>query len=956
MKLKIRRSLNVISQMHKLTGVAGMAGAMLLMQPHYAAAESLASFNPPKLDYKAICKDPLKGRPKIDLDWTKWDGKNFKLSLSDATSIASEYGAGSDRVERSPETALVILRAAEKKYPTKANSLDVPIGRALQKISSTAEELRDAETRLLHAYGTGSIRAAFALGQMYGSRGPADLRDSTKAKYYLQKTAAASDPDGLIEYAKLISENPESTPEQKRLAVTDALVVLNKEIKKGNCASMSNIGFMYLHGELVDTDIKTALNWFEEFAKTGDGKTALNISQLYASNRVEQIDIGKSVQYLKQAADAHVPSAEFSLGKAYATGITVDVDLDKAIQYLDAASKAGVGSADEWLARIYSGEFGPKDDKELAIKYFERSLASSTPSADVQVLYSKYLATYGTTEQEVDITIAMLTRAADAGSVDALVALGNVNLKLGEKDPKFYTKAIDFFKSATKFGSNEGASKLASIFSCGKGVPISIPAANEWRQQAAIFGSVRSIYLSGLTLLENDDEAVKNKGRVYIRQAAFKGNSEAIGYSVARWEKGADGFDINPAAAAKLVKFVEGNESLVFRDEASISIIRNRFDVATNQAEIQAQFDAIETYVQKDVLSAYSAKAEMLQRAGQDTPDNLTAIYKILAEKGDQRGMREYGKLLLTDPKIDVSVGQGWLQKASANGDIKAVLLLIDPTSDKALQELEKISSSGRVCTIDHMVNIARVYNAIPDPDAQNLARYWLDLAHTVVGRDADDLFVIGSAYRDGIAGLDERYQAENLFTQSLELGRKSALRDLAEGHLQKWWKDSSPEKAKGYLLKQYALGDKAAGNKFIQEVADKGMTTTVEELLPVLASLDTEIQSPAKNYLKLARMNIAGEMGAVNDSAAIDWLTQSADAGDQNAMYRLYNAYFYGKNAEKNLKSAFEWLEKSATAGNKAAIKQIAVAYQTGVDGLTPDAIKADFWTKKATELTGNQ
>lgn len=914
--------------------------------------------DPPNLDYKAVCKPSSEAadRPKIEKDWTKAPASETRLPAPAIVSLAMEYNRGSDRVAKSTDVADALLRAGLDKYPQRRDIFLLPLARVLMEKGSTIDELREAESYLLEAYNAGNVRAAYVLGQLYGDDGPSEMRDLKKSFFYLEKSALASDPEGMIEYARLVTLDPQATDAQKKSAVTNALLGLMSQIKAGDCSALNQIGFLYLRGNLVSKEIDVALKWLEAFAQTGDPRTAQNLSELYRSNQVDQIDIQKSMSYLKQAADGGIASAQLSLGKAYATGVSVPQDLSLAVKYLTAASEAGLMPADEWLARVYTGEFGGKADSEKAKTYFERALQSSPPAGELTVQYGAFLASGAGNKDDVEKALKILEAAAAAGSSDASDEIGKIYLQMGRKDPSYLSKAMQFFVESATAGNSDGAAKLAGMFACGQGAPLSVEMANDWRHKAAIFGSVYSLYVTGLNMLTKPEAADQAKGRVYLQQAAFKGSTDAIGYVVARWESAADGFDKNPEAAERLLNFVSSIKDPEQKRLAELSIISNRFDVATTLDAKQAQIVALEPFIASGNHDALMLKAQLLQRAGQATNAALSDIYRQLAEAGDPRGMREYGRLLLGDLTQDSTVGQEWLKKAAAAGDFKARISLIDPGNPDAMKDMAGLTAAGEACTVDSMVNVARVYSTLPDPEAKTLARYWLSLAERLSDQDADDLYAVGAAFRDGIDGVENRYKAEAFFQRSYALGRISVLRDLAEGHLQGLWASSSPDAAKDYLLKLYSAGDKDAANKLLSETADGRITSSPAEVDDIIAFLGPDVADAGKYLLKLVRLNLEGKLGQRDDATVVRWLTLSANAGEPNAMYRLYQAYFFGSGARKDPVTAFQWLNKAAEAGNAKAARELATAYKVGVVGLDADPEKASYWDAKFKELSAGQ
>ncbi|MBB2820014.1 UNVERIFIED_ORG: TPR repeat protein [Rhizobium esperanzae] len=940
-----------------LVTVAVVAASVAFVAPVRADNPAIL-LDPPNLDYKAVCKPAADqvARAKLDRDWTKGPIGDIKLPPRDLVALAIEYSRGSERVQKAPAVAEEMLRVGLKKYPAQGDIFLIPLARVLMENSSTIDELREAESYLLDAYGAGSVRAAFALGQLYGDDGPSEMRDLIKSRSYLEKSALASDPQGMIEYARIVTLDPQATDEQKKGAVTNALLGLIGQIKEGDCSALNRIGFLYLRGSLVSKEVETALKWLEAFAKTGDPRTAQNLAELYRSNQVDQIDIQKSMTYLKQAADGGMSSAQFSLGKAYATGISVPQDPKLAIKYLSGASDAGLHPADEWLARIYSGEFGAGRDDAKAKTYFERVMQAQDHSKEAPVQYGEFLASSSASKEDMEQALGVLQAAADAGSADASNEIGKIYLKMGSRDPNYLSKAMQYFSEAAMAGNSDGAAKLAGMFACGQGAPISAELANEWRHKAAIFGSVHSIYVTGLNMLTKTDEADRAKGRVYLQQAAFKGSPDAIGYVVARWEAGADGFQQNPEAAQRLLRFVASLTEKEQQRLAQLSIISNRFDVTSKLGDKLAHIAALDPLIQGGDRDALMLKAQLLQRAGQATSAALVDTYKKLAELGDPRGMREYGKILLSDLSQDSTAGRSWLKKAAEAGDFKAKISLIDPGDPQALQELANMTAAGQVCTVDAMINVARVYSTLPDPQAKTLARYWLSLAESLSDQDADDMYAVGAAFRDGVDGVESRAKAEEFFLRSYALGRISVLRDLAEGHLQGMWTDASADKAKEDLLKLYSSGDKDAANKLISEIADERITSTPAEVNELLTFLGPDVSAPGKYLLKIVRLNLGGKLGSRDEAMAIHWLTLSADSGEPNAMYRLYQAYFFGDGVAKDTAKAFDWLGKSGEAGNAKAARELSVAYKVGVVGVAPDADKAAYWDRKYKALAPGQ
>ncbi len=908
---------------------------------------------PPFLDYQAICIPQVEySETELDRDWTVWNEDSLDVSAKEAISLSRIYLTGRGLPQRSPETALKILRIAFEQYPDQRISFLLPLARTLQDTASSHDELKEAESYLLEAYNSGYARAALALGEFYGDEGPAEMRNPALARQFMQLSALSGDTKGLVELAHFVLRDQASTEAQKRTAVTNALLGLIDEVKDGNCGALNTIGFLYLRGELVQKNISTALRWLEAYAETGDSKTANNLANLYRSNQVEQIDIEKSFTYLKQAADGGIAAAQFGLAKAYATGVSLERDTELAEKYLLMAEASGLPLADEWLARLYAGEFGGEPKPDLAKQYFERAMQAPERTKSLPLFYSDYLLESGA-EKDLSTALTILKNAADNGSSDASNQVAKIYLALGKTNSQYFKDALEYFQISANSGDSDSASKIAKIYACGRGVPMAIGKANDWHHTAALLGNVNSLFVHGLSLLMSSDPADIERGRTYIKQAAFKGNAKAVGFALARWEKGVEGFEKSPATAERLEQFVAGIKDPEQRLETQLSVIRNRFELAETVEEKADQIARIDPLLVGNNIDAFLARAELLNHAGLAQETELRDLYTKVAEIGDRRGQRELGKLLLADLSLDATTGRAWLEKAAAAGDFKAKLALLDPGASDALGVMGDIAASGEFCTVDEMVSVARVYSTLPDPEAKTLARYWMSLAMASANRDADDLYVIGSAILDGVDGIEQRFRAEEFLMSALLLGRNSVLRDLAEGHLKGFWQESSPEKAKQFLQKLTDLGDKEAGNKLLSEIADGVIRSDQKEVSDLLVFLGDEVNAPDKYLLKLARLNLEGKLGETDPQKVLEWLTVSASNGEPNSMYRLYQAHFFGDGTTKDVGLGLDWLQKSAEAGNAKAARDLAVAYKVGVPGLSPDAEKASFWEQQFNDLS---
>jgi len=273
--------------------------------------------------------------------------------------------------------------------------------------------------------------------------------------------------------------------------------------------------------------------------------------------------------------------------------------------------------------------------------------------------------------------------------------------------------------------------------------------------------------------------------------------------------------------------------------------------------------------------------------------------------------------------------------------------MMVDPASPNALEVLKAIGDSGIACTVDERVALARAFSALADAKGQAAAQDWLKAAAAIVTDDADDLYKVGDAYRDGVGGPDLVAEAEDFFNRSAAAGRQGALRDVADGHLLGLWKDSSPDQAQASLAALVASGDPDAGSMMVRAIAGQQIKASLDEVEKLLAT------SPATDkggdtYMKLIRLDERGAFGDPHPEKQAQWLSKAADAGNTGAMMRLYRAYASGIGVEASPELAAQWLTKAAEGGDQRAAGELAAAFDVGF-GVPADPAKAAYWRERA-------
>ncbi len=90
------------------------------------------------------------------------------------------------------------------------------------------------------------------------------------------------------------------------------------------------------------------------------------------------------------------------------------------------------------------------------------------------------------------------------------------------------------------------------------------------------------------------------------------------------------------------------------------------------------------------------------------------------------------------------------------------------------------------------------------------------------------------------------------------------------------------------------------------------------------------------------------GQETARDDSEALRWFTQSAQAGLAEAQYNLGIMYAQGRGVQRDIKQAVSWYTRAAQQGLAIAQFNLGTLYSTGY-GVTRDEAKAAQWLERA-------
>jgi len=187
-------------------------------------------------------------------------------------------------------------------------------------------------------------------------------------------------------------------------------------------------------------DYQTALRELSYAARQGDAKAEyLYATMLKDGLGLDAPDVNASVVWYERAAEHGYPDAQLNLGFMLFHGMGKPKDKEAGVYWYEKAAKAGLAAAQYNLGKVlWDGEIGTKKPDEAQLWFY---------------------------------------KSAKQGMAEAQFALG-VSLLDGDEDN--VPQAVSWFKRAAFQGEPRAYTKLAGLYTLGKGVSKDIVQAAKW--------------------------------------------------------------------------------------------------------------------------------------------------------------------------------------------------------------------------------------------------------------------------------------------------------------------------------------------------------------------------------------------------------------------------------------------------------------------------------------------
>lgn len=262
--------------------------------------------------------------------------------------------------------------------------------------------------------------------------------------------------DRALYYLKLASEATEEQRMQSSHVASRNSAAANAGT--GDPAAKAYLGFMFQHGYGVPQDNKTALRYYREAARDGNGYALAMLGRMYLHGWSVQQSSREAYKYFTKSAETQNPDGLLQLGLLYLHGDGAKRDFAKAQLYFSRAAQQGNLVALFNLAQIIHAGLGvPKQCKSAVLQY-KKVIETQAFVPIAQQAYDLYMSSH--TDHALllyDILASLGFELAQANAA-WMYSMGFAQTSTAKNN------SVYLYKLAAQQGSPDGHVKLGDIF------------------------------------------------------------------------------------------------------------------------------------------------------------------------------------------------------------------------------------------------------------------------------------------------------------------------------------------------------------------------------------------------------------------------------------------------------------------------------------------------------------
>ena len=326
----------------------------------------------------------------------------------------------------------------------------------------------------------GSPDGMCSLGYAY-LEGDGVGEDPQKALEWLRKAAEAGSPQamqGLGDMLNCAYDNGSGEKNQK-----EALKWYLRAFEAGNPDCFNEIGDCYSEGNGIERDAKESVRFYRLGTERGDeserGEARMNLGLCSAIGFGVEKDLAQARRLIR-GGDAAFPEDEsYFRAICLQSGLGMEKDEAESERLMRKAAEAGNPDAAFQLA------LGA--ETENALDRYLPAAEGGSPEA-MRVVGWFYMNGYGTGTDggqapDVEKGLEWLRRAAEAGSVDAMMALGSYFWQ--ETEDLGFDEGMKWYRRAAEAGNADAMEYLSDVFEEGRLTSVDVDESVKWLRKAA---------------------------------------------------------------------------------------------------------------------------------------------------------------------------------------------------------------------------------------------------------------------------------------------------------------------------------------------------------------------------------------------------------------------------------------------------------------------------------------
>ncbi len=274
----------------------------------------------------------------------------------------------------------------------------------------------------------------------------------------LEKKVSKNDVDAILEKAnRLYAE-----AEEKGEGYEKAVEYFKKAAEAGNAVGQYHLGFAYMQGVGVDTNMEEAYQWLSLSAEQGntDAEFCVGYMLELGIGTGEEANYNKAFEFYKRAAEKDHPTALCFLGDFYYYGIGCEEDIEKAVQYYTASAEKESPLGQYCLGYLYEMGNGVEQDINKAIELYTASADAGYGAGQSNLAYL-YLTGKGV-EQDYNKAFELYSKSAEQATPAAFYGLGYL-YQYGCGVTADKEQALEYYTLADNFGYEPAKEAIESL-------------------------------------------------------------------------------------------------------------------------------------------------------------------------------------------------------------------------------------------------------------------------------------------------------------------------------------------------------------------------------------------------------------------------------------------------------------------------------------------------------------